>query len=126
METEPKFEKISEDKRGANYRVLLPNGQELVLIYTRAGCSRGGHSHDVSEVAMVLTGKMKRISNAFGPGKDKEKVLGPGGVYYNAPGEAHMGTFLEDSWLIDWKIGAKAGEFTTVDYPPFREAVKKR
>ena len=121
MDDEPVFEKISEDERGANYRVLLPHGQELLLIFTKAGYSRGGHFHDTEEVALVLTGRVEIQKMVDGRLESFERTAGQ--TYHNARGEPHVGTFKEDSWILDWKLTAKAGEFRTTDYLPFRKLV---
>jgi hypothetical protein len=132
---DPKFEKISEDERGANWRILLPDGRELVLIYSKADTWRGGHSHDTNEVALLLDGQMEYIKRAYEKEKkgqvsmlsDKDSTLTiyPGDSYRNRAGEPHIGHFTEESWLIDWKLGPKAVGFTTTNYPRYREKVRK-
>jgi len=119
---EPQFEKISEDERGANYRVILPGNRELVLIFSKAGSNRGGHSHSVPEVAWLLSGKLE--VHKMREAGEVRFVVNPGETYYNAPGEPHYGHFLEDSWLLDWKLGAPADGFTTTNYEPFRKRVR--
>ncbi len=125
MQEEPIFEKISEDKRGANYRIILPGKRELVLIFTRAGYWRGGHFHDADEVALMLRGKMEYFKRTA-DGKDLTFEVSKGQSYENKAGEPHVGHFLEDSWLLDWKIDACIGEFTTTDYEPYRARVRSQ
>lgn len=120
---EPRFEKISEDERGANYRVIIPGkggDRELVLIFSKAGSWRGGHSHDTDEVALMLDGSMVYHKELDEGGVSFK--ISSGEAYENKAGQPHIGEFIEDSWLIDWKLGPKPhiGEFTTTDYPPYQ------
>lgn len=112
------------DPRGDIYSIAIPPDQELMLFFCKAGYLRGGHSHDVPEVVLLLSGRMKyhKVVN----GEDDTLELGPGEVSYNLPGQPHMGEFLEDSWLIEWKIGTKVGDWTTTDYEPYRAMVRER
>ena len=111
------------DARGALYRVLLPTNQELLLFFSKAGSLRGGHSHNVPELVVLLTGRL-RYHKKRG---DKEKVfeLSAGQVVRHSPGEIHMAEFLEDSWLVEWKINSSVGEWVTTDYEPYRERVRR-
>lgn len=118
---EPKFEKIFSDERGASYRVVFDN-RELVLIFSKAGAMRGGHSHDRPETSMLLTGKVHYWKKTV-DGKETEFDELPGEALHNEPGEIHLGKFLEDSWLIDWKVDSKIGEWTTTNYAPYRDRI---
>ena len=113
-----------QDSRGDIYRVLLPGNQELLLFFCKAGYLRGGHSHDVPEVSLLLSGRMKYYKHT-----DQGDIileLRGGGVNYNQPGEAHLAEFLEDSWLVEWKIDTEIGLWTTTDYEPQRAQVRER
>lgn len=109
------------DGRGEIYSILLPNGHELMLLHSNPGTLRGGHSHDCDEIVVLLSGKMdyhKRIN-----GQDVVYELEGGASAYNPAGQVHMGKFLSDSWLIEYKY-AKKGEWTQEDYEPMREQVR--
>jgi quercetin dioxygenase-like cupin family protein len=106
------------DSRGEIYSVLLPDGTEFMLLHSVAGSLRGGHSHDTPEAIMMFSGRM-RYHKLSG-----ERVLADGECSHNAKGEVHMGEFLEDSWLIERKIGVMAHEGETVDYAPYRDRVR--
>mgnify|MGYP001572940857 CR=1 FL=1 len=120
----PELTLIHEDKRGAIYSILLPTKQELMLFHSNAGFLRGGHSHDVPEIVMLLSGRL-RYHKMVG-GQEVVIVLEPGEISFNAPGEPHMGFFEEESWLIEWKINTPAGGFLTTDFEPFRDLVRER
>jgi quercetin dioxygenase-like cupin family protein len=121
---ELKLEPIFEDSRGASYRVIFPDDTEMILIYTKKGAMRGGHSHDRAETSMVLSGRMKywkKLNN----GKEIEFEHGAGETLHNEPGEVHMAQALEDGWLMDWKVATKIGECVTTNYEPYRSKIKK-
>jgi quercetin dioxygenase-like cupin family protein len=120
---ELKLEPIRADSRGASYRVLLPDNSEMVLIFTKKGAMRGGHSHDKPETSMVLSGRMKYWKK-LADGREIEFEHGPGETLHNEPGEVHMALALEEGWLMDWKIGAKVGECTTTNYEPYRARIR--
>ena len=56
---EPKLTKVHEDERGAIYSIALPDNRELMLLFSKAGVFRGGHSHDCDEAVMLLSGGMR-------------------------------------------------------------------
>lgn len=119
----PRFSLAHEDPRGALYQLLLPTGQEVLLFFSKAGSWRGGHSHDVPEITLLLTGRMryyKRIGD-----KEKTEELSAGQADWHPGGQVHMAEFLGDSWLIDWKVGCRVGEAKTTDYEPYRERVRE-
>jgi|GEM_PF-3164806 len=119
------LELVHHDPRGDIYRVLLPGDRELMLFFCKAGHLRGGHSHNVPEMVILLSGKMRYHKWLNGEGEVRE--LEPGDVSYNPPGIPHMGEFIEDSWVVDWKLGdVPAGGFTTTDFEPFRKLVRER
>ena len=115
---EIKLEKA--DERGEIWSVGLPDGTEFMLIHSKRGTLRGGHSHDVSESVMLLTGAMKHCKLG-----GLEFIWG-GDNYFNDPGEVHMGEFLEDSWLIEVKPGTPAHTAVDTDYEPFRKQVREQ
>ena len=114
-----------QDSRGDIYRVLLPGDRELMLFFCKAGYLRGGHHHDCDEMVMLLSGKMRY--HKWVDGAEELTDLEEGQVSYTPAGVAHLGEFLTDCWLIDWKLGGvQAGGFQTVDFEPFRKLVRER
>ena len=119
----PRLEHVHSDARGDIYRLLVPPNLEVMLFRCAAGHLRGGHSHTAPEIVSLLAGRMyyHRIVDGV-----PETLAGvPGDVWVDQPGDPHMGEFLEDSWVIEWKFGPNAGigKWETVDYPPLRERV---
>ena len=116
------LEQLHSDPRGDIYRVLLPGDRELMLFFCKAGYLRGGHSHDCSEMVILLSGKMRY--HKWVDGAEELTDLEEGQVSYNPAGVAHLGEFLTDCWLLDWKLGGvPASGFVTTDFPQFRERV---
>lgn len=110
------------DARGEIYSLQLPGNRELMLLHSKKGTLRGGHSHSVGEQVMVLSGKMayhKRDEE----GGQYVRFLGSGDCSFNESGLIHMGEFLEDTWLIEWKLAPK-GAWTQENYEPWRERVR--
>ena len=106
------------DARGEIYSIELPDGHELMLIHSTAGAFRGGHSHSCDEVVVLLSGKMRyhkedQVYNLEGPS-----------TAHNQTGLVHMGEFLEDSWVVEYKF-AKKGEWTQQNFEPMREKVRR-
>ena len=113
------------DSRGEIYRIPIPPDQELMLFFCKAGYLRGGHSHDCSEMVILLSGKMRY--HKMVDGQEAVTELKPGDTSFNAPGQPHMGYFHEDSWLVEWKLGGvPASGFKTTDFEPFRKLVRER
>lgn len=131
--TIPKIKLEHTDVRGEIYSIALPDNRELMLLFSKAGALRGGHSHDCDEVVMLLTGKMRyhKVDQAGDPSYD---IMTPEcaawehgyrvkSLSLNPAGEVHMGEFLEDSWVLEWKFAEK-GKWTQTDYEPMREKVR--
>ena len=139
----PTIERVSADDRGEIYAITLPDDQEFLLLHSRAGSLRGGHSHDVDERVCMLTGKMRYHKKSTG--KMRQDIVGvlrtfsdegqptdqsllatvvkAGETSYNYAHEIHMGEFLEDSWLLEYKLNTKKGAWVNSDYAPWREKV---
>ena len=119
---EPQIKLEHQDSRGEIYSIQLPDDRELMLIHSTAGAKRGGHSHDCHEIVSILSGKMlyRRIMN----GQDMTMILTELGSSNNMAGEIHMGEFLEDTWLIEYKLAPKDG-WTQENYQPFRKQVRE-
>ena len=106
------------DARGEIYSIALPGNRELMLLHSKKGSIRGGHSHDVDETVVLLTGKMAYYKR--GTTSESREILLAGNGSFNPAGLIHMGKFLEDSWVIEQKL-AKKGEWKNLDYQPWRE-----
>lgn len=120
-----KLELVHQDARGDIYRVLLPGNRELMLFRCVKGYLRGGHSHDCDEMIILLSGKMRY--RKWVNGAEEVTELEAGQVSYNPAGVPHMGEFLEESWVLDWKLrGVTAGGFLTTDFETFRKLVRER
>ena len=122
MGFEPKITRVSADARGEIYSISLPGNRELMLLHSVAGTMRGGHSHTVPEAVMVLSGKMRY--HKLHHGEDAADLLMDGDWSTNAAGEVHMGEFIGDTWLIEWKIGTSKTGWQSVDYEPWRAKVR--
>ena len=110
------------DSRGEIYSISFGDGQEIMLLHSTPGALRGGHSHDVNEVVVLLSGQMRY--HKFLHGEDCPRAYRPGEVSYNPAGEIHMGEFLEDSWLIEYKFDTHRGRWSQEDYEPYRAKVR--
>lgn len=118
----PEITLVHEDARGEMYSISLPGDRELMLLHSTKGSLRGGHSHDVPESVMVLTGKM-RYHKRFSAHGELEELLTDGRCSLNAAGQVHMGELLEDSWLIEWKVCKDRHSWKNANYGPWREKV---
>lgn len=58
-------------------------------------------------------------------GSEEQSTLLPGSFSRNMADEPHLGEFLEDSWLVEYKIGTKARQSVTTDYEPYRDQVRR-
>ena len=122
---EPTIKRVSADERGEIYSIALPGDKELMLLHSRAGVFRGGHSHDVAERVLVLTGRMLYHKHQVtGEWETTLEELVDGGSAYNHSGQVHMGEFLEDTWLLEWKIRTTKNGWRNTDYEPWREKVR--
>ncbi len=97
-----------------------------MLIHSVAGAKRGGHSHNCPETVMLLTGKMRYSKvDVLGDRPDLSNpiktLLHEGESSMNSRGVSHMGEFLEDTWLIERKLGVEAHSAIDTDYEPFRK-----
>jgi hypothetical protein len=119
----PTITPIASDSRGASWSIKIPNeDREAVLIFSRAGAYRGGHFHTKPEVSLLLTGKVHYWKQTNESGEIEFDEL-PGQRLVNKAGEAHLAHFLEDSWLLDWKL--ESGPCQTYNYKPYREKVEE-
>ena len=124
---------MKKESRGEMYSIALPGNREIMLLHSKAGSLRGGHSHSVPETVMVLSGKLRyhKLNNLGGRKPKKEpdqsteytSVLEEGQCSPNAAGRIHYGEFLEDSWILEYKLAEK-GTWTQTDYEPWRAKVR--
>ena len=125
---EPSITLEHKDNRGEIYSISLPGNRELMLLFYKAGVFRGGHSRDVHEVVVLLSGKMKYYKLPIGGdgivGEGRTIILKEGDRSYNRAGEIHMGEFLEDSWVVEYKFAEKDA-WKQVDYEPYRQMVRE-
>ena len=110
------------DSRGEIYSISLPNQREIMLLHSNPGSLRGGHSHDCDELVVVLTGKM-RYHKTRADGKEWKSDLMDGETSFNPADQIHMGEFLEDTWVMEFKL-AKKGEWRQTNFDPYRERVE--
>ena len=122
----PCLEHVHSDARGDIYRLLIPPNLEVMLFRCAAGHLRGGHSHTAPEIVSLLSGRMNYHRVVDGVPEVQE--IKPGDVRVNRVGDPHMGEFLEDSWVIEWKFGPHGGigDWHTTDHPPMRAQVAER
>jgi quercetin dioxygenase-like cupin family protein len=120
-ETRPVLRLEHSDSRGEIYSITLPDGRELMLLHSKEGSIRGGHAHDVNETILVLNGAMRYYK--VPGGTEAVTMLMDGDVSFNTAGEPHMGEFLQDTWLVEWKIGVKPGEWKNIDHDDYRKLV---
>ena len=127
MPSEPTLKLIHEDSRGEMYQILLPTGQEIMLLHSKAGAVRGGHSHTADEMVAIVSGSLE-YHKIHRNGAGTSVVYRAGSGSHNLKGVAHYGEFLEDSWLLEFKYGPNSavGEWQNVDYEPFRKLVRGR
>lgn len=122
MSEEPTITKVHEDARGEMYSIAIGD-RELMLLHSKVGSLRGGHSHDVPESVMVLSGGLV-YHKLDGRGREYTVVLLAGDGEEHPAGLVHMGEFMEDSWLIEWKVCKDKHSWTNTNYEPWRERVR--
>lgn len=123
---EPTIKLEHTDSRGEIYSISLPGDKELMLLHSKAGALRGGHAHDCDELVALLTGKIfytKREERDDQDAAEWTEVLTEGDTSFVPKGVFHLGEFLKDSWLLEWKIGTKKGDWENIDYKPYRDKV---
>ena len=121
-ETEPTITKVSADERGEIYSISLPGDREIMLLHSFKGTLRGGHSHSCDEVVLLLSGKLW-YTRRTPEGEEWTSVVAAGECSFNPAGIVHLGEFLGDSWLIEWKIGTTKEGWSNENYAPYRNKV---
>jgi hypothetical protein len=81
------FELVHEDERGCLY-VLTYNGNEVLVVTTNTGFSRGGDLHDDTQYNIILDGEVewRWLLN----GKEVKKVFKKNCIIETAPNVPHM------------------------------------
>ena len=118
----PKLSFIAEDERGASWGLTFPDGSEAIIIFSKKGAFRGGHSHNVDEISLLLSGKAHYWKRT-GDGQESEFDELPGEALFNKAGHPHLARFDEDSWLFDWRLGKPV---VTHAYPTYRGRVERQ
>ena len=67
---------------------------------------------------------MEGFSPKLNPDNEVVTEKSAGEFMMNQADEPHLTLALEDYWLIDWKIDAHIGEWTTTNYEPYRVRVR--
>ena len=114
---------VSADARGEIYSIAFAEDQEFLLLHSTAGSVRGGHSHNVDEVVVMLKGSMEYHKRDDTRGTEWHMPLASGQSSFNRADVTHMGEFSEDSWLLEYKVGTKLGEWRNTNYAPWRQRV---
>ncbi len=115
------------DSRGEIYSISFPDNQELMLLHSKAGSLRGGHAHDVDEVVVMLTGRMrytKSIDDVPEAREEWQWEVKAGDATHHRAGEYHLAECLEDSWLLEWKIDTNKDGWKNIDHEPYRDLVR--
>ena len=120
---EPTIKLEHTDARGEIYSISLPDNRELMLIHSKTGAFRGGHSHSCDEIVVMLSGSMRYHRTNQDYPLSSPQLMWQGGISHNRANQDHMGEFLEDSWLIEYKFAEK-GSWTQTDFEPMRERVR--
>lgn len=118
----PNIELVHSDSRGEIYSITLPGDKELVLLHSLPGSLRGGHAHDCDEIIILLTGAIhyqKHDPN----GVPWEEDMKAGQTSFVPRNRFHVGQFLEDSWLLEWKLTKDKHSWKNIDWPAYREKV---
>ena len=119
---EPTITLVHQDVRGEIYSITLPDNRELMLLHSKAGTFRGGHSHDCDEIVVLVSGKMRYHKKRHEV--DVVRELHSGDSSFNRAGEVHMGECLTDCWITEMKYAEK-DSWTQTDYEPYRARVRE-
>lgn len=128
-----RLEPVAKDYRGESWRILFPDNREALLIFTKVGFYRGGHSHSRPETSLILQGKVRswkivteETVNSFRDNREIIREISAGEIMHNEAYEPHVTLALTDYWLFDWKVDTKIGESETITYKPYRDLVEKQ
>ena len=112
------------DARGEIYSISLPGNKELMLLHSKEGSLRGGHAHDCGEIVVLLTGAMRYTKKDGKSSSEWRELLEGGEASTNEAGVYHLAEFLEDSWVVEWKINTTRNAWKNINDKAWRERVK--
>jgi len=97
----PEIKKVHEDSRGIIYTFFV-DGKEELLIFTKQGYMRGGHSHKDVQHTMVLSGHIEWREWR----NDHEEVfnLNEGDKQVTPSFVPHLMTALSSCWILETKV----------------------
>lgn len=114
---------VGEDKRGS-LKLLKFGGHEALLSFTLKGKSRSGYFFKVDRVYIVLLGKFSYKEKNMKNGHETERIIETGDHFTVTPGNAHIFTAIEDSYMIEFTPDAN-GKIEMTPYKPYREICEK-
>lgn len=117
------LEGISNDKRG-HLNLLRFSDYEALLSFTAKGKSRSGYYFKVERVYIVLSGSFQYTEKVMPNGKETKKIIKTGDHFTVMPGNAHIFTALQDSYMIEFTPNAKE-KIEMIPYKPYREISEK-
>ena len=77
----------------------------------------------MDEVVLMLTGAMRYHKVGLDGKESHDELVKAGQGSFNKSGVVHLGEFLEDSWLLEWKLGTSKGKWRNIDHSAWRERV---
>ena len=120
---EPTIKLEHADSRGEIYSISMPGDKELMLLHSKEGALRGGHAHDVDEIVVLLTGRCKYRKHTEVKNREWQVEMMQGDSMFHEAGQYHLAEFLEDSWLLEWKLNTGKGLWRNIDDPEYRAKV---
>jgi len=118
-----KFVELGTDKRGFLKLVKFDN-YEALLSYTVKSKSRSGYYLKVDRVYIVLFGSFLYRERNMTNGIEVEKIIKTGDHFTVKPGNAHVFTALEDSYMMEFSPDAKE-KIEMIPYEPYRRICEK-
>lgn len=116
------IEEIHRDNRGF-LRLIKFKGKEYLLSYTLKGASRGGYFFKRDRIYAVLNGSLLFREMNLQTQKEVEKTIKTGDHFTITPGNAHLFTALEDSFMIELTPDAEE-KAEMIPYEPYRKLIK--
>lgn len=126
------LEKVSEDARGWIYRLLKPDGKEVIFIFTRKGFWRGGEYHKSLQHDLLIFGSLHwlladPVSKGVYPAQYHWKPLDQKARSQPEVGEikafqAHVVRADEDTFYCEWL----EGDFEKTFVPEMRKLVEEK
>mgnify|MGYP001605181505 FL=1 len=118
-----KLVELNDDKRG--FLKLMGFGDyEALVSFTVKDKSRSGYFFKVDRVYVVILGSfLYRVRN-MKDGAETEKIIRAGDYFTVKPGNAHVFTALEDSYMIEFTPNVKE-KIEMIPYEPYRKICEK-